>query len=132
MTNFEKRVVSAYTGILMCKFEELHEYIEKILGRPVWTHELADDIIQKEVKEKSKNDFIAICANDESINKSTIEKWISVDDNLPPKDTLCLVTYNSFTFIARYCHNNIWTSEIGELRDIITHWIPLPSLPIKN
>lgn len=41
MTKQEKVIVSAYTGVLMCDFADLHEYIEKIMGRPVWTHELA-------------------------------------------------------------------------------------------
>ena len=41
MTKREKCVVSAYTGVLMCDFADLHQYIEQLLGRPVWTHELA-------------------------------------------------------------------------------------------
>ena len=35
MTKREKQVVSAYTGVLMCELEELYEYIEEIIGRPV-------------------------------------------------------------------------------------------------
>lgn len=65
MTHREKVIVSAYTGVLMCNFNDVHEYIEKILGRPVWTHELADDKIWDEIKEASKSDFIAICATEE-------------------------------------------------------------------
>ena len=30
MTKQEKVIVSAYTGVLMCDFADLHEYIEKI------------------------------------------------------------------------------------------------------
>ena len=41
MTLDEKIVVSAYTGYLMCDFNEVHRYIENLLGRPVFTHELA-------------------------------------------------------------------------------------------
>jgi len=61
MTNREKVIISAYTGVLMCNFGDMHEYIEKILGRPVWTHELADEKIRNEIKEASKPDFIALC-----------------------------------------------------------------------
>ena len=32
MTKQEKIVVSAYTGVLMCDFDDLHEYIEDKLG----------------------------------------------------------------------------------------------------
>lgn len=65
MTKHEKIVVSAYTGILMCDFSALHEYIEKKLGRPVWTHELSSEHLIAEIKEKSKEDFLAICQNDQ-------------------------------------------------------------------
>ena len=59
MTKQEKVIVSAYTGVLMCDFADLHEYIEKIMGRPVWTHELA----LQEIKAKSKEDFMNLCRN---------------------------------------------------------------------
>lgn len=63
MTKQEKVIVSAYTGVLMCDFADLHEYIEKIMGRPVWTHELADHDIMQEIKVKSKEDFMNLCRN---------------------------------------------------------------------
>lgn len=65
MTLDEKIVVSAYTGYLMCDFNEVHRYIEKLLGRPVFTHDLALDVIEDEVREKSKDDFLKICADKE-------------------------------------------------------------------
>ena len=65
MTHREKVIVSAYTGILMCDFSDVHEYIEKILRRPVWTHELADKKIQDEIKAASKSDFLTICEMEE-------------------------------------------------------------------
>lgn len=45
MTLHEKVVLSAYTGILMCDMSEVHKYIEKLLGRSVWTHELASETL---------------------------------------------------------------------------------------
>lgn len=65
MTKEEKLIVSAYTGTLMCNFHDLHEYIEKLLGRPVWTHELADEYVVEEIKAKSKEDFMRLCAEGE-------------------------------------------------------------------
>ena len=60
MTKKEAAIVTAYTGILIGEFSDLHEYIEKILGRPVFTHELADKELWVEIKEKSRKDFINI------------------------------------------------------------------------
>lgn len=64
MTDKEKAIVMAYTGVTMLagdKFPIFHKYIEDILGRPVWTHELASEKVWKEIKEKSKEDFINLC-----------------------------------------------------------------------
>lgn len=60
MTLYEKVVLSAYTGILMCSIDEVHKYIEKLLGRPVWTHELASKALWEQIKEKAKPDFLKI------------------------------------------------------------------------
>lgn len=60
MTLHEKVVLSTYTGILMCDFWEVHKYIEKLLGRPVWSHELASEDLLAEIKEKAKSDFLKI------------------------------------------------------------------------
>lgn len=61
MTKHEAIVVSAYTGFLMCDFGDVHEYVEKKLGRPVWTHEFANKSIWEEIREKTKPDFLKIC-----------------------------------------------------------------------
>ena len=61
MTREEKLIVSAYTGVLMTDFSDLHEFIEKKLGRPVYTHELADKTVMNELKESVKEDFLKLC-----------------------------------------------------------------------
>lgn len=64
MTDLEKAVVMAHTGITMLageKFSIFHKYIEDKLGRPIWTHELASKALWDEINEKTKDDFIAIC-----------------------------------------------------------------------
>lgn len=65
MTYHEKIVVSAYTGYLMCDFSDIHEYIEKKLGRPVWTHEMADKNIQEAIRNTVRPDFIALCGHED-------------------------------------------------------------------
>ena len=77
MTNKERAIISAYTGIAMLagdKFSIFHKYIEDILGRPVWTHELADPAIWKEIKEKSKKDFLNLCSGDKEKETSNGER----------------------------------------------------------
>jgi len=73
MTDREKAIVTAYTGITMLtgeKFSIFHKYIEDLLGRPVWTHELATEAVWNEIKEKSKPDFLKLCAEpDEEVNE---------------------------------------------------------------
>lgn len=38
-----------------------NKYVEEIMGRPIFTHELADENIQNETHDKSKSDFIKLC-----------------------------------------------------------------------
>lgn len=61
MTKREKLIVGAYTGVLMTDFSDLHEFIEEKLGRPVYTHELADKLVVNEIKEAVKKDFLKLC-----------------------------------------------------------------------
>ena len=61
MTKQEKLIVSAYTGVLMTDFCDLCEFIEEKLGRPVFTHELVDELVAKEIKKAVKEDFLAFC-----------------------------------------------------------------------
>jgi len=73
MTEKEKIIVSTYTGILMTDFSKVHEYIEKKLDRPVWTHEMAFESVQEEIKEKCKDDFLDLCKKDD--NQDSIGEW---------------------------------------------------------
>lgn len=64
MTDRERAIVMAYTGVCMLGGRSLlvfYEYLEEIMGRPVWTHELANKSVEEEIKAKSKADFIALC-----------------------------------------------------------------------
>jgi hypothetical protein len=48
---------------LLGEFTDLQEYIEEILKRPVFTHELANKETIELIKEKSKDDFMSIKIN---------------------------------------------------------------------
>ena len=62
MTDKEKAIVMAYTGVVMLKGDKIqifYKYVEKIMRRPILTHEMAQ--LSAKIKEKSKDDFMALC-----------------------------------------------------------------------
>lgn len=77
MTDKEKAIVMAHTGICMLtgeKYGVFHKYIEDILGRPVYTHELAMQSISDEIKEKSRDDFIKLCMEEQESCEDCISR----------------------------------------------------------
>jgi hypothetical protein len=60
LTREQAAIVSAYTGYLIGPVSDMHAYIEKIMGRPVWTHEMASEQLMDQVREAAKDDFIAL------------------------------------------------------------------------
>ena len=70
MTLKERVIVEAYTGYCMTTGEERNEfykYIANVMGRPIFSHELADDKIISELHDKVKQDFIRLCRGEEVI-----------------------------------------------------------------
>lgn len=63
MTKKEALIISAYTGVLMTNMTDFHNYVSKLLGREIFSHELGIASVQEQIKEKSKNDFMALCEN---------------------------------------------------------------------
>lgn len=77
MTLKERVIVETYTGYCMVTGEdrnEVYKYMSKLLGRPVYTHELADKAVHKQLQEKALPDFKALCIPD--------EEWKSLRDKL--------------------------------------------------
>lgn len=92
MTKQECAIIMAQTGICMLtgeEFNEFHKYIEYIMGRPVWTHELADKEIWEEIKKKSEDDFMNLCKEAKS------NGWIECEERLPKKNGRYLVRVRS-------------------------------------
>ena len=63
LTREQGAIISAYTGFLAGPFEDLHVYAEKLLRRPIFTHEFANTKISEKLHELSKDDFIALVPN---------------------------------------------------------------------
>lgn len=64
MTKHEAAIVEIFTGVCMLTGNDrkyVYEYAEKLIGRPIMTHELLE--FETELKEKSREDFINLCKN---------------------------------------------------------------------
>ena len=57
MTKQEAAIVAAYTGYLIGSFSDMHEYIEKVMNRSVWTNEMGNKETAEEIRKASKADF---------------------------------------------------------------------------
>ena len=78
MTDKEKAIVMAYTGVCMLageKFPIYHKYVEDILERKVFTHEMGVKSVAEEIKQKSRNDFLNLCKE----GAEALGKWIEKD-----------------------------------------------------
>lgn len=69
MTDREKAIVMAYTGYTMLTGEKLkiyYDYLRELLGRPVYTHELA--YMDRVISAAAKDDFEKLC-KEESVDE---------------------------------------------------------------
>lgn len=106
MTKHEKIVASAFTGTLMCDFSDLHAYIEDKLGRPVFTHELADEKLIEEIKLATKDDFLAIFDKDEEapLSKPNVSALTDIlFELLDEFDITDLRELSDLTLISAWC-----------------------------
>lgn len=125
MTDREKAIVQAHTGIVMLegeKFNLFYEYLEELYGRPVYTHEIPFI----DLKEKSRPDFIKLCRED----APTVPRWIPVSERMPERDGRYLCDCNGRIYIGMMINNHF--RQYGKIADnIVTAWQPLPE-PYKE
>lgn len=43
-------IASLSTGVLLCKFDEMHQAAEFLMGHPIWTHHFASKDLWKEMQ----------------------------------------------------------------------------------
>ena len=60
LTKEQAAIIGAYTGFLCGEFEDIHAKIEEVMGRSVWTHELANEAFMEELRAALKPQFLAI------------------------------------------------------------------------
>lgn len=142
MTKKECAIVMAYTGIVMLSGEDFqiyHKYIEDIMGRPVWTHELANESVVEEIKEKSKYDFLKLCEKAKYNDLTTMHqepktKWIPVSERLPEdyETVIASVDHERVYSEARYSKEFGWKWAAKSSHDYwvdldgVNAWMPLP------
>ena len=61
LTKEQAAIIGCFTGISCGPFSYMHEVAERLIGRPIFTHEFASPEIWEELKERAKDEFIAIC-----------------------------------------------------------------------
>ena len=61
MTKEESLLISAYTGYMICsQFSELHEYIEEVMGEPIFTHQLGSEEFNRMLRGKLQPKIIEL------------------------------------------------------------------------
>lgn len=65
---------------------------------------------------------------DKLYTEVTKPRWISVDDELPPKDKAYLA-YWQHLGVAKYRYVKAWAKVSRTFSEHITHWMPLPVPP---
>ena len=97
MTREEAILLSAYTGFLLVPdFSDVHKFCEDALGRPIWTHEFADQDVQKEIREKLRPQIMELVQNIAALRPVTREQvekvwrgeWIGIP-NMGVYDIAC-------------------------------------------
>jgi hypothetical protein len=130
MTKQECAIIMAHTGICMLtgeEFNEFHKYVEYIMGRPVWTHELANEEVKNEIIENSKDDFLDLC------KEAVTDGWIKCEDRLPEDSQYVLVYYeydvgeDKIGIYDVLSGNTIKISKEKGKRINVIAWRPLPN-----
>lgn len=62
LTRRQAAIIGAYTGILAGPFDDLHQYAEELMERPVFTHEFGVHLFWVLLKSKAAPDFKEIAA----------------------------------------------------------------------
>lgn len=110
MTDREKAIVMAYTGVCMLsgdKFRIFREYIDDIMGRPVYTHELANKAVVDEIKKKAKADFITLCAEQEPILDKVREEIEQITDTMGVRYNQYVSKIDALAIIDKYRESEV-------------------------
>lgn len=107
MTDREKCIVTAYTGVLMTDWSTFHGWVEDFMDQPVFSHEFASPAFPGSLKEKVKPEFLALCGPEEE------GEWL--DDGPDYKCSKCGTRFSDeITFIQWECELPKYCPECGK------------------
>lgn len=70
MTKEEAILISAYTGYFLTKdWSDVHALCEKVLGRPIFSHEFAAEEVHAEIREKLRPMLNELRCDDEYVKR---------------------------------------------------------------
>ena len=64
LTKRQAAIVTAYTGMFLGDFHTFHAYVEELMERPVYTHEMGSLDLAAEVKRRAKADYVSLSPRD--------------------------------------------------------------------
>lgn len=144
MTDREKFIVMAYTGVSMLDFDKFHEQVEELMGRPVYSHEFALDLFTDELKEKVKPEFLKLCSQHNSWTKFDPDDRFTWPEEESERATETVLVcdregdiYVGYIWGLNNINNRAEWSLTNDVSDVcvplhcVTAWMPLPE-PYKE
>lgn len=85
MTKREAIVLSAFTGKLLCEFDDYHKYVEELFGSTIYTQELP--MLKEDIKERAEADAMQILTNltEETQEEKQIDTQAEMQDETHEK-----------------------------------------------
>ena len=65
LTKEQAIVITGFTGVLACKFNDFHHDVEARLGHAVWTHQFCDKEFSEKINELYRDDFLKLLGIEE-------------------------------------------------------------------
>ena len=108
MTREEAILLSAYTGFLLVRdFSDVHKFCEDTLGRSIWTHEFADEDVQKEIQDKLRPQIMKLIYSTNAlrpVSREQVEKvWRGCEKCNGAGEYSRYAENLTKTLLAKYC-----------------------------
>ena len=108
MTREEAILLSAYTGFLLVQdFSDVHKFCEDTLGRSIWTHEFADEDVQKEIQDKLRPQIMKLIYSTNAlrpVSREQVEKvWRGCEKCNGSGEYSRYAENLTKTLLAKYC-----------------------------
>lgn len=70
-------VVSLTSGLLLCKFSDMHELAEHVMGHPIWTHEFASKPLWELMRSKLLEQHPGLPVDAEGYDKGNWQDFLA-------------------------------------------------------